>query len=252
MDRGARPLNAPPLRRFIGELRAVPELVRFAARNRTAGLPRGDGHPVIVLPGFLANDMLTVPLRRQLTSLGYWNAGWRFGANLGLKPGLLTQMVHYVRSVSAGQKRAVSLVGWSLGGLYAREIAKRIPDRVRLIVTLGTPATGDLRANNAWKLYERLNDHKVSAPPIEGDLAVLPPVPVTAILTPTDGIVAPESCDIGSGPTWETLRVGGTHVGLAWNADVVRIVADRLAQAEGAWHPYTRGGRGPEPRITRP
>lgn len=234
-----RPLNAaaPPLGRFVGELRAVPELCRFAMNGTVAGLPRGDGHPVLVFPGFLAGDMLTVPLRRRLGALGYWNAGWRFGTNFGLKPGLLAQMVHYVKSVHAGQKQPVSLVGWSLGGLYAREIAKRIPDRVRLIVTMGTPAIGDMRANNAWKLYERLNDHKVTAPPIDGDLSALPPVPVTAIVTPADGIVAAETVNIGDGPTWETLYVGGTHIGLAWNHDVVRIIADRLAQPAGTWQP---------------
>lgn len=235
-------MTPPPLRRLLGEVRALPELCRFAVRGRTAELPRGDGHPVIVFPGFLASDAFTLPLRRRLGALGYWSAGWRFGTNLGLKPGLLAQMVHYVKSVHSGQKRPVSLIGWSLGGLYAREIAKRIPERVRLVVTLGTPAIGDLHANNAWRLYERLNDHKVASPPVEGDISELPPVPLTAILTPMDGIVAPGSADIGSGPTWETLRVGGTHIGLAWNADVLRIVADRLAQPQGEWRPYRDGG----------
>jgi pimeloyl-ACP methyl ester carboxylesterase len=239
VDQGPRPLTAAPSKKqMLGEVRAIPELCRFAAKDRTAGLQIGDGHPVIVFPGFLANDALTAPLRRRLGELGYWNAGWRFGSNLGLKPGLMTQMVHYVRSVRAGQKRAVSLIGWSLGGLYAREVAKRIPDQVRLVVTLGTPATGDLHANNAWRLYERLNNHKVTSPPIDTDLSELPPVPVTSILTPADGIVAPECCDIGSGPIWETLRVGGTHIGLVWNAEVLKIIADRLAQPEGGWLPY--------------
>ncbi len=232
-------LAPPPLSRFAMEVKAVPELCRFIARTSASGLPRGDGHPVLVFPGFLAGDALTVPLRRRLGQLGYWNAGWRFGANLGLKPGLLAQMVHYVKSVHAGQKRKVSLIGWSLGGLYAREIAKRIPDRVRLIVTMGTPAARDMHANNAWRLYERLNDHTVDAPPIEGDLMALPPVPLTAILTPEDGIVAPGSADIGSGPTWETIVVRGTHVGLAWNAGVLNVIADRLAQPEDGWTPYT-------------
>lgn len=238
MARGECPLTAPPpFRRFAGEVRALPELARFLARNRITGLPRGDGHPVIVFPGFLAGDALTLPLRNRLDALGYWSAGWRFGANLGLKPGLLAQMVHYVKSVHAGQKRKVSLVGWSLGGLYAREIAKRIPDRVRLVVTMGTPCVGDMRANNAWRLYERLNDHKVSAPPIDGDYQDRPPVPITAIVTAGDGIVALASADIGNGPTWETLRVSGTHIGLVWNTDVLRIIAGRLAQPEGVWRP---------------
>ncbi len=181
---------------------------------------------------------MTLPLRRRLAALGYWTAGWRFGANLGLKPGLLAQMAHYVKSVCAGQKSRVSFVGWSLGGLYAREIAKRMPDRVRLIVTLGTPSVGDMRANNAWRLYERLNDHSVLNPPLETALDALPPVPVTSIYTPRDGIVSPESAMIGNGPSWETLAVDGTHIGLAWNTDVLRIIADRLAQPDGEWRPY--------------
>ena len=78
----------------------------------------------------------------------------------------------------------------------------------------------------------------MDAPPIETNLMELPSVPVTAILTPFDGIVAPASADIGNGPTWETLKVGGTHIGLAWNADVLRIVAERLAQPDGSWAPY--------------
>jgi len=241
VDRGERQLSAntpPPLRRLLGEARAIPELVRFSLRDRTAGLPKGDGHPVIVFPGFLAGDILTGPLRRRLGELGYWNAGWRFGTNFGLKPGLLTQMVHYVRSVNAGQRRPVSLIGWSLGGLYAREIAKRIPDRVRFVVTLGTPSTGDLHANNAWKLYERLNSHKVSAPPLDTDPGERPPVPLTSIMTPDDGIVAPACVDVGCGETWETVSVSGTHVGLVWNAEALRVIADRLAQPAGTWTPY--------------
>lgn len=233
-------ISPPPLRQLAGEVRALPELLRFAMKNRAAGLPKGDGHPVLVFPGFLASDMLTAPLRARLTRLGYWNAGWRHGTNLGLKPGLLSQMVHYVKSVHAGQKRRVSLIGWSLGGLYAREIAKRIPERVRLVVTLGTPAN-DMHANNAWRLYERLNDHKVAAPPIDSDVTELPPVPLTAIWTPEDGIVAAASADIGNGPTWETIKVGGTHIGLAWNAAVLKVIADRLAQPDGMWRPYEGG-----------
>jgi pimeloyl-ACP methyl ester carboxylesterase len=227
----------PPLRLLFGEARALPALARFAAKDRTPGLPTGDGHAVIVLPGLLAGDALTLPLRRALVRLGYDARGWTFGANLGLKPGLLSEMQRYVREVHAGTRRKVSLIGWSLGGLYARELAKRLPGHVRLVITLGSPAMGDRRANNAWRLYERLNDHSVDSPPIDTRLDELPPVPVTSILTPDDGIVPPAAADIGTGPSWETVRVGGTHVGLAWNAAVLRVIADRLAQPEGEWLP---------------
>lgn len=236
-------MRAPTFGEFLREVRAIPELVRFVRSDAGAGLPAGHGHTVIVFPGFLAPDAATAPLRKRLKALGYRPAGWKQGINFGLKQGLLGRMTRMVRATEARDRRKVSLVGWSLGGLYAREIAKRAPECVRLIVTLGTPSSGDMRANNAWRLYERLNDHKVDNPPIEGDLAELPPVPLTSIYTASDGIVAPECVKIGNGPSWETLEVSGSHIGLAWNAEALAIIADRLAQPEGEWRPYVSEGR---------
>lgn len=229
--------GAPPLSKYLGEVRAVGELAQFVMTDTTATLPRGDGHSVIVYPGLIASDTATHLLRSRLAELGYDVHGWEQGRNHGLQRDVMaeirSQLVHLCRK----SERKVSLIGWSLGGLFAREVAKRRPDCVRLVITAGTPCS-DFRANHAWKTYERLAEHKVDELPVETDLAALPPVPVTAIYSDMDGIVAPECMDIGRGDRHESVKVQSTHMGLVWSREVLAIAADRLAQPEGAWAPY--------------
>ena len=203
-------------------------------------MPRGDGHSVIIYPGFLAHDVLTIPLRSRLSALGYQPWGWVGGFNFGLKAGLLDSMLGQVRLTAEQTGRRVSLIGWSLGGVYARELAKRHPDAVRCVITLGTPFAGDMRANNAWRIYELFNSHSVTAPPIDTDLSVPPPVPTTSIYSVDEGIVAAASSRNAAGPLVENIEISGSHFGLVWNADVLRIIADRLSQPDRAWTRFTR------------
>lgn len=229
----------PPLKHLVAELRAGPEYLRYLAqRGRLHQLRGGDRQPVIVYPGFLATDRLTAPLRHRLADLGYSVHGWELGVNMGLKRGLLNEMVRRARLLSDAAHMRVSLIGWSLGGLYAREVAKQVPDKVRQVITLGTPFVGDLHDNHAWRLYEALNDHKVSNPPVDGRIDEAPPVPTTSIFSRNDGIVAPHSSRCPPGEQVECIEIGGSHVGLPWNPDAIRIVADRLSQPEGGWKPY--------------
>lgn len=232
-------LQPPSLGRFALEVKAVPELCRFVMKSRTHGLAKGDGHPVLVFPGFLAGDALTWPLRRRLTALGYWNAGWRFGTNLGLKPGLLAQMVHYVKSVHAGQKRKVSLVGWSLGGLYARELAKRMPHRVRQVITFGTPFNlADDHTHVGWVLRLLNGPSCALDDALCARLREPPPVPTTSIYSRGDGVVAWEACRHAVDRSdVQDLEVEGSHLGMGWNPAVMRVVADRLAQRRARWRP---------------
>lgn len=236
------PRIAPPSApRLFAELRALPEYVRYAAERRALErLPGGDGHPVMVFPGLGANDRLTAPLRRSIAAVGYPVTGWELGRNLGLRHGVLDKMLARLRAWHDTHGRQVSLVGWSLGGLYARELAKMEPDRVRQVITLGTPSVGDLRANNAWRLYELLNDHKVDAVPIDTALHECPPVPTTSIYSPGEGIVPPGAAMIPAGPQCENIAVDGSHIGLPWNPDVIRLVLARLAQPDGDWRPLAR------------
>lgn len=235
----ATTIEPPSKQRLLGELRAVPEYWRYRrARRGLRQLPQGDGQPVMVFPGLAASDRLTVPLRDAIAAAGYPVVGWGLGVNLGLRRGLLETMLTRVRIWSDRHGRKVSLVGWSLGGLYAREIAKRMPDRVRQVVTLGTPSVGDLRANNAWRLYELLNDHKVDAPPIDTDLAACPPVPISSIYSRDEGIIPVEAAVLPKGAKRESIAIDGSHLGMPWSPDVIRIVLDRLAVPEDKWKAF--------------
>ena len=151
----------------------------------------GSGQPVMALPGYLTGDASSIRLRRSLKAAGYAAYGWGLGQNRGARADLLDRLGARIAELADRHRQPVGLIGWSLGGVFAREVAKARPDQVSLVVTLGSPFSGDLRANNAWRLYEWLNDHPVDRPPLEVDLPVKPPVTTVAVWSSRDGIVAP-------------------------------------------------------------
>ncbi len=190
----------------------------FPAAPLLERAPRGDGHPVLVLPGFMADDASTGLLRRFLKRLGYSAHPWLLGRNVGNPSVLRERLVDRAAELSARHRRKLSLVGWSLGGIYARELAKLIPTQVRQVITLGSPF-GDA--------------DRVRQPP---------PVPATAIFSKTDGIAHWESCRETEGPRRENIEVSGSHCGLGVNPLVLWAVADRLALPEDDWKPFERAG----------
>ncbi len=151
--------------------------------------PRGpaDGPPALVIPGFIASDRTTMELRRALAAGGWRVHPWGLGWNLGAKADTVERLIERLEAIP--DKRPVLLVGWSLGGIYARELARARPERVRAVVTLGSPFSGDPHANNVWRLYEWVAGHNVDDPPIPRD-TTKPPVPTLAIWSRRDGIVA--------------------------------------------------------------
>jgi pimeloyl-ACP methyl ester carboxylesterase len=143
MSATAQTLRPPSRTLMFLEGRAIHELGAFLGALPLLSLaPKGDGHPVLVLPGLVASDASTRPLRSFLKNRGYAVSGWRQGRNLGLRDGVQHAMVDLVRELSDTHGRKVSLVGWSLGGLYARQLAKMMPDCVRSVITLGSPFAG--------------------------------------------------------------------------------------------------------------
>lgn len=245
MASASETLAPPSTALLLMEGRAIPELAAFvAAYPLIASAPRGDGHPVLVLPGLITSDRSTGPLRTFLAGQGYSAHGWDLGRNYGLLPGFERRMLDRVKQLNDEHGRKVSLVGWSLGGIYARQLAKALPDRVRSVITLGSPFAGPPTATNAWRLYEFTSGHKVDNRDnhMGGVVATAPPVPTTAIYSRTDGICAWQCCVEVEGPITENIEVLGSHCGLGHNPAAVYAVADRLAQAEGSFKPFDRGG----------
>ena len=171
--------------RALGEFGASLALLPLLSRA-----PRGDGHPVLVLPGLIASDASTKPLRSYLADRGYEVHGWCLGRNLGLRPGIESKMKARLREIHRASGRKVSIVGWSLGGVFAREIARAVPDAVRSVITLGSPIRGNPRSTNAWRIYELASGQSVDDPKLRRPCDVAPPVPTTSIFSRTDGIVA--------------------------------------------------------------
>ena len=245
MSVAAQSLRPPSRTLMFLEGRALPELGAFLGALPLLGLaPQGDGHPVLVLPGLVASDVSTRPLRAFLKTRGYAVSGWRQGRNLGLRPGVQHAMVDLVHELNDTHGRKISLVGWSLGGLYARQLAKMMPDRVRQVITLGSPFASTPKATNAWRVYEMASGRRADEEDARfgGTLAGAPPVPTTAIFSRTDGICAWQGCREQSSHMAESIEVESSHCGMGHHPAAVYAVAERLAQKEGEWAPFDRSG----------
>ena len=175
--------------------------------------PRGpeDGPKVMVIPGFVATDRTTLGLQRALAAAGYRVTGWGMGLNTGVKADTRERLAERVEAFGEGGK--VTLVGWSLGGVFARELAKVRPDLVEKVVTMGSPFSGTMRANNVWRLYEWIAGHPVDKPPIEADLPLKPPVPTLALWSRKDGIVSVRSARGLPGESDRQVELDCCHMG---------------------------------------
>jgi pimeloyl-ACP methyl ester carboxylesterase len=205
-----------------------------------AALPHGDGHPVLVLPGLGATDSSTVTLRTVLRRLGYRTYRWRLGRNLGPTARVANGMAARLEALATRFGAPVSVIGWSLGGIYARRLARRTPDAVRQVVTLGSPfrlARSDQSRGDA--LFQRHSRRHVETAqlPLEADEGPLP-VPTTSIYSPLDGIVAWATCLNEPAPQAENIAVAASHLGFGHHPAVVWAIADRLAQPAGHWAPF--------------
>ncbi len=235
----AHTVRAPGLAKLMLEARAPWELAAlWVAEPFLRHLPPGDGHPVMVIPGLAANDVSTLPMRRFLQRRGFEACPWNFGFNLGPRRGVLRGCVEHVRELAEHHGGRVSLIGWSLGGIYAREIAKLVPEHTRSVITLGTPFTGDMRANNARWVYEWFNGRASLKPEIETQLRVAPPVPTTSIFSRSDGIVPWQASLNEPSDTAENVEVPASHTGLGMNPAALYVIADRLVQPVEGWQRF--------------
>ena len=200
--------------------RAVGELgVLAAAAPLLAGSPRGDGHTVLVMPGLGATDVSTRPLRRFLRRLGYDVHGWQLGRNAGPTAAMLDGVDRRFVDLHGRGGLPVSLVGWSMGGIFARRLARMNPEQVRQVITLGSP----------FRMMSGTRSSELS-------------MPSTAIYSKTDGVAPWAACCDGSGARHESIEVVGSHCGLGHHPAVLHVVADRLAQPVGSWAPFEPRG----------
>lgn len=228
------------------EARAPWELAAlFAATPWLRSLPSGDGHPVLVFPGLGASDFSTALLRRFLRARGYSAQPWRQGFNLGPRPGVIAACRERVARLADRQGSKVSLIGWSLGGVYARELAKEAAEHVRCVITLGSPFAGHPRATNAWRVYEWLSGESVhDDPALFERLQQAPPVPTTSIYSRTDGVVAWQCSVNQNQPHTENIEVHASHLGMGMNPLALYAIADRLRQDPQDWQRFdVRGAR---------
>jgi len=225
------------------EARAPWEAMGLAAVSPwLSKMPSGDGHPVLVLPGLGASDISTLALRRFLKRQGYSAHPWNQGLNLGPREGVLEGCRERLQALCAEHGAPVSIVGWSLGGIYARELAKEMPKQVRCVITLGTPFTGHPRATNAWRFFELVSGQQVKDHALLEEIRRTPPVPTTSIYSRTDGVVAWRCSVMEPGPLSENIEVHASHLGLGMNPLALYVVADRLAQHPGDWQRFEPHG----------
>jgi pimeloyl-ACP methyl ester carboxylesterase len=220
--------------RALAEFASLMYTRRFLER-----LPRGDGHGVILLPGFLGDDGYNAPLRRHLNKIGYHAVGWAQGRNLGPRGDLLERTLEYVQDLARETGGKVSLVGHSLGGIYARELAKEAADDVRQVISLGSPF-GEGRDTGAYprRLFSTLNpDEDITIE--QHALTEPPPMPTTAVFSKEDGVVNWLTCyQEGRHEHVQNIQVWGSHCGMTINPMVWFLLAERLAQPEDNWRPF--------------
>jgi alpha-beta hydrolase superfamily lysophospholipase len=217
---------APGWGLFARELAAAVSPRRFMRPEPGLGSCSGNGRPVLVIPGFLASDTSTRPLRLGLGQAGFRAHGWKRGRNFGLTDSIFDIIDARISHIARGEP--VALVGWSLGGLIAREFAKHAPERIAKVITLGSPICGDPRQNNnVWRLYELVAGHPVDAPPVTCILDEKPPVETVALWSRRDGIVAADSAR-AAGSADRSIELGCGHLEMVYAPEAIRAVVCAL------------------------
>ena len=225
-------IAAPSISLLLQEMRVIGEWPRFHLQTmKLDQLPRGDDHAVMVIPGFGASDGTTAPLRRALARLGYRVFGWEQGRNFGMRGPIKNARSLRLQKLHPRHGK-LSLIGWSIGGVFARELARHQPDCVRAVYSLGSPINGSPEANNMNTLFRLANRGRPIAVDVDGFLRrrIAPPVPCVAIYSKRDGIVAWQCCVEEPAPNTENIEVQGSHVGLVCNPQVLHVLAQKLAR----------------------
>jgi pimeloyl-ACP methyl ester carboxylesterase len=218
----------PPLKRVWAEFASPLEPLRRLFREPLV-LPRAaQPRVVMLLPGFGTHPVRMRYMARQLERAGHKVKRWGLGFNLGPTEANFALLEQRVQQIGERYGQKVVLVGWSLGGIFARELAKRRPEIVAKVITMGSPFSGSLYANNAWRIYQLVTGHSVAQPPIEAQLNVKPPVETVALWSPRDGVIAPRSACGRKGERDRAIALRCTHIGFASAPQAIRTIAQEL------------------------
>ncbi len=222
----------PSSRLLLKELAslAAPAVFRMAYGKMDVAAPDRP-RAVMLLPGFGSHPWRMAPMHKALAEAGHSVTDWGLGWNLGASEDRFDRLLSRISRVSRAEERKITLVGWSLGGVFAREAAKRLPEHVEMVITMGSPFSGDMHGNNGWRLYHAVAGHSVDEPPVGGQFAAKPPVPTVAMWSAQDGVVH-RHCACGKvGERDHTVAVRCTHMGFAWHPAAIEAVSRLLAES---------------------
>lgn len=223
------PVARPSIQHLIGNAAMPFDAARTRARaGELAAAIRGDGRKILLIPGLMASEHRMEPMRAILNAAGFEAYGWDMGRNLGPRLDTLEKIDRRIEEIGGSSGAKVTLVGWSLGGIFAREYAKVAHAKVEGVVTMGTPFSGDPRANHAWQLYQWVAGHPVDRPPLPCKREEKPPVPTVALWSQRDGVILP-ACSRGcAGERDRAMEVDCTHMGFATAPEGILAVARAL------------------------
>lgn len=208
-----------------GQLMLQLPVLRLLAR-------RGRGEPVLVLPGFMADDTSTVMLRRFLNDIGYRARGWGLGVNRHRMLDFLAPVSELVADIARDNDHPALLVGWSRGGIIAREVARDRPEIVSKVITIGTPVKGGVSVSSIGNWVRRetgLTPQEMSRLLRERQKRRIR-VPVRAIYSKLDGVVAWRACIDDMNPDVEHFEISGSHTGMGFSAEVFRLLPNLLKE----------------------
>ena len=227
-ERRPADVKGPPIRHLLGELSSLSDSFGRARKGGLAIEPAVEPRVVMLLPGFGTHPVRMRHMAEELERAGHTVKRWGLGFNLGPTPENFAAVIARVLALHRRHKQKIVLVGWSLGGLFAREIAKCHPEAVAKVVTMGSPFSGDPHANNAWRIYQLITGHSVDAPPVVTEMAKKPPVPTIALWSARDGIVSPRSSCGKKGERDRAVALRCSHLAFAYSDEAIVAVLHEL------------------------